>query len=105
VPEARFATTRLVELAAAHARLEDVQLGFAHGAFEPEQQAIIEACRIIDAVLIEDEGGGERTQFDEPVPVGRVARQAGDFEPHDDARFAERHFAHQLLETVARGGA
>ena len=46
-----FAAPSLVELATAHARLEDVQLGLAHRALEAEQQAIVEArpdrrCRL-----------------------------------------------------------
>ena len=76
----------------------------ARRALEPEQQPVIEAGRIVDAVLVENESGGKRAQLDEPVPVGRVAGEAGDLETHDDARLAERHLAHQLLEAVARGG-
>ena len=46
-----FAAPSLVELTTAHPRLEDVQLGLAHRAFEAEQQAIVEArpdrkCRL-----------------------------------------------------------
>ena len=82
-----------------------MQLGLAHRALEPEQQAVVEAGRIVDAVLVEDEGRGQRAQLDQPMPIGRVARQAGDLEAHDDAGLAERDFADEFLEAVARGGA
>jgi hypothetical protein len=50
-----------------------VQLGFAHGPLEAEQQAVVEVRGIVDAILVEDEGVGERADLQQPVPVGRVA--------------------------------
>jgi hypothetical protein len=35
----------------------------------------------------------------------RITGQARDFKPHNDAGFAERHFADQLLKAVTGGGA
>ena len=97
-----LAAPGLVELTTTHARFEDVQLGLAHRAFEAEQEAIVEAGWIVDAVFIEDEGRGQRAQLDEAVPVGRVAGKTRDFQAHDDAGLAERHLADELLEAVAR---
>jgi hypothetical protein len=42
----------LVELAAAHAGLQDVQLGFTHGALEAKQQSIVESGRVIGSVML-----------------------------------------------------
>jgi hypothetical protein len=53
----------------------------AHGALQPEQEAIIELSRIIDAILIQDQRIGQGAQLDEPMPVGRVARQPGNLQP------------------------
>lgn len=39
------------------------------------------------------------------MPVGGVAGQARDLQPHDDAGLGECHFADQFLETVAGNGA
>jgi len=64
------AAAGLVELATAHASLEDVQLGFAHGSLEPKQQSVVEACRIVNAILVEDQRGGKCAEFYESVPVG-----------------------------------
>src|SRR5438105_9900182 len=97
-----LATPGLVELTTTHPRFEDVQLGLAHCAFEAEQEAIIEASRIVDAVFVEDERRRQRAQLDEAVPVGRVACETRDLQAHDDAGFAKRHLAHKLLEAVAR---
>jgi hypothetical protein len=79
-----------------------VQLRLAHRAFEAEQEAIVEAGRIVDAVFVKDESCGQRAQIDEAVPISRVARQARDLQAHDNARLAERHLAHELLEAVTR---
>ena len=38
------------------------------------------------------------------MPIGRVARQSGDFEAHDDARLGERDFADEFLEAIAGDG-
>ncbi len=51
-PHFELAAPCLVELAAAHACLEDVQFGLAHGALEPEQQPVIEAGRIVRSVML-----------------------------------------------------
>lgn len=104
-PHLELAAARLIELTAAHASLEEVQLRLAHSALEPEEQSIVEAGRVVDAVLIEDEGAGQGTQFKKPVPVGGVAGQARDLQPHDDAGLGERYFADQFLEAVAGNGA
>ena len=55
---AQFASSRLVANAAFEARADDVQLGLAHGALEPEQQSVIEPGRMIDAVGIADQRVG-----------------------------------------------
>ena len=57
--------------------------------------------RIVDAVFVEDEGCGQGAQLDEAMPIGRVAGEPRDFQAHDDAGLAERHFADELLEAVA----
>ena len=60
---AQLASPRLVDDAAAQAGVKDVELGLAHGALEAEQQPIIEMCRVVDAVLVENERVGERTDL------------------------------------------
>lgn len=50
-----------------------MQLSLAHRAFETEQEAIVEAGRIIDAVFIENERRGQRAQFYDAMPIREVA--------------------------------
>lgn len=51
-----LAATGLVDDAAAQPRSQHMQLGFAHRPFQPEQQPIIEMRRIVEAVLIHNQG-------------------------------------------------
>ena len=43
----------------AQAGIEQVKLRLAHGAFEPEQQSVVELRGVVDAVLVEDQGLGQ----------------------------------------------
>src|SRR5208282_951902 len=52
-------TCCLVANAAVKASPQHMQLGFAHGAFEPEQEAIVEEGWMVDAVSIADQRVGE----------------------------------------------
>jgi hypothetical protein len=40
---------------------------------KPEEQPVVEASGVVDAVLIENQGVGQRTDFEQPVPVREVA--------------------------------
>jgi hypothetical protein len=53
-----------------------VQLGFAHGPFDPQEQAIVVLSRIINAILVDDEGIGQATDLDETIPVAAGTSQA-----------------------------
>jgi hypothetical protein len=44
-----------------------------HCSFEAEQQAIIEHCRMIDAIAIADERVGDTAEIEQAVPIGLVA--------------------------------
>ena len=99
-----FAPARLVEAPAAQACLDHMQFGLAHGALEAEQEAIVEACRIVDAVFVEDEGVGKGANLQQALPVGIVARQTRDFQAHHDPRVAHADVAHQPPKSLAPGG-
>jgi len=53
---AELAAPCLVEDAAAQPCLDHMQFGFTHCSLETEQKPVVEACRIVDAVLVEDQG-------------------------------------------------
>src|SRR5262249_35287138 len=86
-----FAARRLVANAAIEARAQNVQLGFAHGALQPQQQPVIEHRRVIEAVAIADQRVDEAGEIDEAIPFGIVAGQARDFQTQHEADTGERH--------------
>ena len=79
-----------------------MQLGFAHGALQPEQEAIVEQGGMIDAVGVADQRIGEAAQLDEAMPIGVVARQARDLEPENEADVGERDFGGEPCEPRSR---
>ena len=74
------------------------ELGFAHRALEPEQQAIVEVGWIVHAIFVEDEGVGQGTDFQQPMPVRIVSGEPGYLQPHDDPRSPQADIGHQALE-------
>jgi hypothetical protein len=96
----QLTAARLVQDAALQAGLKDVQFGLAHRALQAQQQPVVEARRVVDPVLVEDQGARHRRQFEQPMPVGVVARQARDLQPQHDAGVPQRHLGDQVLEAV-----
>jgi hypothetical protein len=85
---AQLATGGLVTNATIETSTEHIKFGLAHGALEPEQEAVVEERRIIDAVGIADQGVRESGEIDEAVPFSIVARKATEHDPD----VAERNF-------------
>ena len=65
---------------------------------QSQQETVVEVCRIVDPVFIQNERIGERTDFQKAVPVGGVSGQARDFEPQHDAGATHAHFGYQFLK-------
>src|SRR5687767_14110395 len=53
-----FSALGLVAFAALEARADKMQFGLRHGAFESEQELIVEIGRIVATIGIDDEGAG-----------------------------------------------
>ena len=81
-----------------------MQLGVAHGPFDPQEQAVVVLGRIIDAILVDDERIGQATDLDETIPVAAGTSQARGFQAEDGADTAEPDLGHQVLEAVASEG-
>jgi hypothetical protein len=77
---------------------EQRQFELAHRSLHTEQQPIIRMSRIIDSVLVDDDGPNQSTELDQSVPVAPIASQPGrlDREHGTDAAFADR--CQQALE-------
>jgi len=43
---------------------------------QTEQEPVVKVRRVIDSILVENERAGQRTQLDQPMPVGGVPGQA-----------------------------
>ena len=81
-----------------------MQFGFAHGAQDSQEQAVVVLSGIIDAVLVDDQGVGQGTDLDESIPVAARTGQAGGFQAEDGAGAAEADLGHQVLEAIATEG-
>ena len=66
--------TRFVEQTALQSRSHHIELGFTHGAFEAQEQPVIEGGRVIEPVFIQNQGPRQGTNFQEVVPIGGIAR-------------------------------
>ena len=76
---------RPVHDAAAQPGAQQMEFGPAHRALEAEKQPVVEVAGAVEAVFVEDQGVRQGAQFQQPMPVGAVARQPGDFEAEHDA--------------------
>jgi hypothetical protein len=102
---AEFTACCLVANAAVEAGPQHMKFGLAHGALEPEQEAIIEEGWMIDAICIADQRVGEAAEVDEAVPIGVVARQARDLESEHEADVGECDFGGEAGEARSRNKA
>src|SRR6266404_1164395 len=75
-----FSSVGFIANGAVEAHAQDVQLGFGHSAFESEQKAVIEQAWMIETVQVTDQRVGDATQFQQPIPLGVVARNARSFQ-------------------------
>ena len=72
---AQFAARGLVADTAVQPGAQDMKFRLRHGAFQAEDQAIVEQSRMIDAVAIADQRVGDAAQIEQAIPIGVVARQ------------------------------
>src|SRR5262249_44613699 len=80
----QFTAFGLITNTAVEPRTNDMQFGFAHRPLESQQKAVIEQCRVIDAVIVTNQSVGQATQFQQAIPIDIVARQARDLEAEND---------------------
>ena len=100
----QFAAAGLGPLPAHQPGPDEVQFGLAHGALQAEQQPVVEVGRVIEPILVADQGGRHGADLQQPVPVGVVAGQPGDLQPQYDPGAAHAHLGDQPLKAVPVGG-
>jgi hypothetical protein len=71
---------------------QDMEFSPAHSPFEAEQEAVVEHSGMVEAVSVADEGIGQTTEFNEPMPVGVVAGETRNLNTQHDAGVSECHF-------------
>ena len=77
---------------------EQIQFEFAHGAFQAQEQSVVDEAGIVDAIRIDDDGAHHAAQLDEMVPIAAVPRQARRFDAEDRAHLARADFRDESLE-------
>jgi hypothetical protein len=102
--EFQLAAAGLGQQASLHACPQEMQFAFGHGPLESQQEAVIEAGRVIQAVFVADQAVVVGADLDELLPVGRVAGQPGAFQPEHDPGAPERHLGDQVPEPFPVGG-
>ena len=93
-----------MELAAPEPLVEVVELDLGDRPLQPQEQPVIEVRRIVDAVVVHDEGPGDAAEFEQPVPVGAGAGEARDLQPEDGPDLAEADLGDEPLEAAALFG-
>ena len=61
--ESELSASGLVKRAAPQSRTQYVQFGFRHGAFQPQQQTVIEMARVVQSVFVQDQRLGQRADL------------------------------------------
>src|SRR5215469_5039219 len=73
--------------------------------FKSQQDSVVKLARIVESILIQDQGVGECADFQEPVPVRGIARQSRNLQAEHNPGFFQTYFRYQLLKSCAiRGG-
>ena len=81
-------------------RADDVESGLGEGAFEAENEAVVEIRRIVRAILVDHDRSGDGTQLEQAVPLLAGACQARGLQGEHRPHLAHRHIVHQGLEVV-----
>ena len=77
---------------------EHMQLSLAHCSLQPQQQPVVEMTRVVQAVLIEDQGSRQGADLQQAMPVAGVAGQACDLQAEHDPHASHAHLRDQLLK-------
>jgi len=68
---------------------------------QPEQKPIIKSGGIIEPFFIQNQGVGERADFQEMMPIAGIAREPRDFQPQNQPHLSESDFSYESLEAQA----
>src|SRR6266851_5832623 len=83
------------------AALQPMKLGLRHAALETEQQTVVMRSGIIHPFVINHQGIGQRTDFQQPIPITARPRQARNLQAEHGPNVPQTHFSHQPLKPIA----
>ena len=101
----QLAAPRLRSCRLVHSGSDDAQLELADAALHAEQQAIVRAARIVDAVEIDDAGLDQPAQLEQMMPVAAIAREPRGIEAEHRADLAGAQRGDQAIEAGPLDGA
>ena len=81
-----------------HARTQNAKLELTNAALHAEQEPIVRATRVVDAVEIYDAGLHQAAKLEEVMPVAPVPREAGGVETQNGPDVAGAKPSNELLE-------
>ena len=84
-----------------HPAGQPVELCFRHLALESQQQPVVDVGQVIDAVVVDDQGGCQAGQFQQAGQVRVGAGKPGDFQAEHRPDLAQADPGDQVLEPVA----
>ena len=94
----QLAALGLVDQAPLQAVPHREQLELAHRPLQSQQQAVVAVRRVVDAVLVAQEGAEQGAQLQQVVPVLGGPGQPAHLQAQDQADVPERHLGEQPLE-------
>jgi hypothetical protein len=80
---------------------DEMEFGFTHGAFESQQEPIIKEPRVVNPVVVGDQGAKDGGQVEQMIPVTVIAGKSRDLVAEDDADMAQRDLRNQILKALA----
>ena len=83
-----------------------MQFRLAHRPLQTQEQSVVKMRGIVEPIVVEQQRPGQCADFQKPVPVARVARQARHLQAHHDAGSVWRaHLGHRPWKLLLFGRA
>src|SRR3989440_1937194 len=89
------------QLPSLQATLQPMELSLRHASLEAKQQAVVMGSWVIHPLIINDERIGERTDFQQPIPIAARASQSRDLQTEHRPNVPQTDLGHQPLKAIA----
>ena len=96
----QFSPPGLVQSSLVQPSLQNVQFGFAHGSFQSQEQAVVVVRRIVQTILIGQQGAKQRTHLQQLMPVFAGAGQAAHLDAQHQPHVIQTHLGQQSLKSL-----